>query len=109
MPFDEAVARRAEDREGRHVGAEQGEHEDERAQRPSGEKEVLGAARHCLAESEDPDVDDENEVGRDDEERNHSLPLLDSDEARSPSSAASRREGHATRMRPQTSSETASV
>ena len=67
MPLAEGVARRAEDRERRHVGAEQRQHEHERAERAAGEEEVLGAGASVgAAEREDADVDDRDQVEPDD-------------------------------------------
>src|SRR5262245_4416624 len=76
------MARRAEDREGGHVGAEQRQHEHERADRTAREEELLGAAGLALAaEREDPDVDDQDEVAEDDQRRNHRRALPGEDAA----------------------------
>ena len=61
----------AEDRERRHVGAEQRQQEHGRAKRAAGEKIVLGApAGALMAEGKDADVENHTEIAEDDDGRN---------------------------------------
>ena len=67
------MARRAENRERGHIGADERQQEDRRAERAAREEVVFGAAAAApRAEREDADVEDDAQIGEDDERRNHS-------------------------------------
>ena len=68
----ERMARRAQDRERGHVGAEQRQQEHGRSERSAGEEVVLGVGAPARrAEREDADVQSNREIGEDDDGREH--------------------------------------
>src|SRR5262249_31917975 len=66
------MARRAEDRERRHIRAEEREQKNELTQRAIGQKIVFRRMlAHFAAESEDSDVNDDRQVSEDEKRGNH--------------------------------------
>ncbi len=82
------MARRAEDRERRHIRAEEREQKNELAQRAIGQKIIFRRMlAHFAAESEDADVNDDRQVSEDEKGRDQSV--------RASLSSPSKCDGHA--------------